>query len=318
MSSIYILAVFLCFRLTNGIIYVDPGNPYSFPTIQSAIDSVPSNNNQWFEISIKEGVFNEKVTIPSDKPFIHLKGEGMERTMVVWGDGDSIATSSTISFLADNTFVSRMTFVNSHNYPPKDHTDSEVWAVAARISGDKSAFYKCSFLGFQDTLYDEIGRHYFKDCTIEGAVDFIFGDGQSIYEQCRVLVNGGNIGWITAQGRLDENSPTGFVFNKCMITKISGGGKTFLGRAWKAYSRVIYYKSIISNIIVPEGWDDWQKDVNQLTFVEHECRGSGYDMSKRVEWVKKLSPQELQAFTNISYIDNEGWIKELPIDVFDQ
>ena len=55
-------------------------------------------------------------------------------------------------------------------------------AVAARIYGDKSAFYDCSFTGFQDTLWDVEGRHYFKNCNIKGAVDFIFGNGQSYYE----------------------------------------------------------------------------------------------------------------------------------------
>ena len=55
-------------------------------------------------------------------------------------------------------------------------------AVAAWILGDKSAFYNCSFIGFQDTLADMLGRHYYKGCYIEGVVDFIFGYGQSIYE----------------------------------------------------------------------------------------------------------------------------------------
>ena len=55
-------------------------------------------------------------------------------------------------------------------------------AVAARILGDKSAFYRCGFFGLQDTLWDVQGRHYYKSCTIEGAVDFIFGDAQSLYE----------------------------------------------------------------------------------------------------------------------------------------
>lgn len=55
-------------------------------------------------------------------------------------------------------------------------------ALAAMISGDKSAFYGCAFSGLQDTLLDDNGRHYFKLCTIEGAMDFIFGTGQSIYE----------------------------------------------------------------------------------------------------------------------------------------
>lgn len=55
-------------------------------------------------------------------------------------------------------------------------------AVALRISGDNAAFWGCRFLGAQDTLYDDQGRHYFKDCYIEGSVDFIFGDALSMYE----------------------------------------------------------------------------------------------------------------------------------------
>ena len=55
-------------------------------------------------------------------------------------------------------------------------------ALAARIYGDKSSFYECGFVGFQDTLWDVSGRHYFKNCYIEGGVDFIWGNGQSIYE----------------------------------------------------------------------------------------------------------------------------------------
>lgn len=96
--------------------------------------------------------------------------------------------------------------MNSHNYPPKSHSNNVTPAVAAMIRGDKSASYKCSFLGFQDTLLDDQGRHYFKNCNIEGAIDFMFGNGQSIYEKCRITVNTGILypsipGYITAQGR---------------------------------------------------------------------------------------------------------------------
>ena len=54
-------------------------------------------------------------------------------------------------------------------------------AVALRISGDKAAFYDCTLNGFQDTVCDDKGRHFFKDCTIQGTVDFIFGSGKSLY-----------------------------------------------------------------------------------------------------------------------------------------
>lgn len=60
-------------------------------------------------------------------------------------------------------------------------------AVAALIDGDKCAFYSVGFAGIQDTLWDSDGRHLFHRCTIQGAVDFIFGNGQSIYKVCHIL-----------------------------------------------------------------------------------------------------------------------------------
>lgn len=55
-------------------------------------------------------------------------------------------------------------------------------AVALRVSADNAAFVGCKFLGAQDTLYDHSGRHYYKECYIEGSVDFIFGNALSLYE----------------------------------------------------------------------------------------------------------------------------------------
>jgi len=54
-------------------------------------------------------------------------------------------------------------------------------AVALRSGGDKAAFYNCRLIGFQDTLCDDKGRHFFKNCYIEGTVDFISGSGKSLY-----------------------------------------------------------------------------------------------------------------------------------------
>lgn len=69
------------------------------------------------------------------------------------------------------------------------HLNSKVaQALAARIYGDKSAFIECGFLGFQDTLWDVGGRHYFSNCYIQGAIDFIFGSAQSFYEVTYIIV----------------------------------------------------------------------------------------------------------------------------------
>ncbi|KAL0368590.1 UNVERIFIED_CONTAM: putative pectinesterase 29 [Sesamum calycinum] len=120
-------------------------------------------------------------------------------------------------------------------------------AVAAMIQGDKSAFHRCGFFGLQDTLWDEQGRHYFRHCSIQGAVDFIFGAVVA-----RAL--NGVPGYITAQGRSHAQDTNGFVFKNCNIV---GNGKTFLGRPWREYARVVFYNTSMSSIVVPQGWDAW-------------------------------------------------------------
>ena len=60
--------------------------------------------------------------------------------------------------------------------------DTDAQAVAIRLSGDQAAFWGCGFFGAQDTLFDDDGRHYFKDCFIQGSMDFIFGNARSLFE----------------------------------------------------------------------------------------------------------------------------------------
>ncbi|KAH6808545.1 Pectin lyase-like superfamily protein [Perilla frutescens var. frutescens] len=303
-------------RRLNDIPTINVDKSETSSTIQAAIDAVPSNNKNWICISVQAGVYNEKVEIPSDKPFIYLKGEGMDSTRVVWDGHADILTSATFTSFADNIVVSGITFENSYNYPPNTSRNPVKQAVAAKISGEKSAFYKCGFLGYQDTLLDDKGKHYFILCNIEGAVDFIFGNGQSIYENCSISLNQGihSTGYIAAQARDNPDQTSGFVFKRCSV---DGKGNAFLGRAWKNFSRVIYFESTLSNVVVPQGWDIWSftGHEDRITFVEEECVGAGSKKSGRVKWEKTLTPWELQSFTSISYIDSEGWIRKLPIHV---
>ena len=55
-------------------------------------------------------------------------------------------------------------------------------AVAALVDGDRSSFYGCGFFSVQDTLCDMAGRHYYENCVIGGAVDFIFSNARSIFQ----------------------------------------------------------------------------------------------------------------------------------------
>lgn len=73
--------------------------------------------------------------------------------------------------------------VEMKNTAPAPEPDEDgAQAVALRVSGDEAAFYGCGMYGNQDTLLDDRGRHYFKECFIQGSIDFIFGYARSLYE----------------------------------------------------------------------------------------------------------------------------------------
>ncbi|KAB1202634.1 putative pectinesterase 55 [Morella rubra] len=294
-------------------ITVDKSGKGNFTTIQSAIDHVPVDNSRWIRVQISPGVYREKVIIEEHKPCILLDGAGNRFTSVEWNDHEDTRQSATFTSLAANIVAKGITFKNTYNGPFSLDKTQLTQAVAAEILGDKSAFHECAFYGVQDTLWDATGRHFFHQCYIQGGVDFIFGNGQSLYEKSTIKYSLGayatqySSGYITAQGRESANDPGGFVFSNCQI---NGSSKAYLGRAWKSYSRVIIANSYLSEIVVPVGWDAWNlkgKEA-QITYVEENCRGPGSDTSKRVPWMKKLSATELSQFLDASFIDQEGWL----------
>ncbi|OVA13603.1 Pectinesterase [Macleaya cordata] len=303
-------------------ITVDQLGHGNFSTIQSAIDSIPSNNNQWIRIHIGRGIYREKVVIPKDKPFILLEGEGRSRTMIQWGDHGQLNESPTFRSFADNFVARRVGFKNTYNHVITPGGDNpRIPAVAAMVSGNKSTFYDCGFFGLQDTLWDDQGHHYFYNCYIEGGVDFIFGMGQSLYEKCAISViaedllyqqnSGTQGGFITAQARDSSEATNGFVFKYC---NVFGSGKAYLGRAWRSHSRVLFYKSTLSDVVFPLGWNAWNFTGNEdpISYAEHQCTGPGSDTSQRVRWEKVLSPQMLTMLSRRTFIDNEGWIDQQP------
>ncbi|TVU37460.1 hypothetical protein EJB05_10776, partial [Eragrostis curvula] len=57
-------------------------------------------------------------------------------------------------------------------------------------------------------------------------------------------------GWVTAHVRQQRSSPGGLVFKGCTL---EGTGRQFLGRAWNRYATVVFYATIMRDVVVPEG-----------------------------------------------------------------
>lgn len=111
-----------------------------------------------------------------------------------------------ISAVNGRGFLARdITFQNTAG--PEKHQ-----AVALRSDSDLSVFYRCAMRGYQDTLYTHTMRQFYRECTITGTVDFIFGDGTVVFQNCQILVKKGlpdQKNTITAQGRKEADQPSG-------------------------------------------------------------------------------------------------------------
>ncbi|MED6163291.1 hypothetical protein PIB30_078435 [Stylosanthes scabra] len=292
------------------MITVSQSGNANFKTVQSAIDSVPKGNSQWIHIKISPGVYREKVLISSGKQCIYLEGGGSESTSIEWNDHGNAHFSATLIIKVPNIVARGIAFKNTYNTV---ETDKVIQAVAVRAHEDKIAFYDCQFIGVQDTLFDSYGRHYYKGCYIQGGVDFIFGSAQTIFEDSTIFFSmglGPKLDGVFIGSEREKDDSSGYVFKNCNFT--GTGGKATLGRSLNAYGRVIIANSVLSDVVRPEGWNSLKNDRSKITFVEEGNTGPGADKSKRVPWMKHLSGSELDHFLDMSYIDNEGWIANIP------
>ncbi|MBA0745772.1 hypothetical protein Gogos_008334 [Gossypium gossypioides] len=288
---------------TAILVRVDQSGKGDYKKIQDAIDAVPSDNKEPVFILVKPGIYQEKIVVPADKPFITISGLKANGTIITWNDGGDIFESPTFTVLASDFVARYLTIQNTFGARTK--------AVALRVSGDRAAFFGCRILAYQDTLLDDNGRHYYKNCYIEGAVDFICGNAASLFEKCHLHSLSEGDASITAQRRESPSEDTGFTFLGC---KITGVRSALLGRPWGAYSRVVFALSYMSGAILPQGWDDWGDTSKQSTtfYREYKCYGPGANARKRVEWSGKLTTEEAEFFMTKNMIGGRSWIRSTP------
>lgn len=307
------------------IVAADGSGDYT--SVQAALNACPDGAQSM--IFIKNGTYTEQVslgskTVASTKR-ISLVGESAKGVIIT--HSQSRASSGSPTFEDICTVKIYATDFYAENITIQNTAGNTGMAEALYTAGDRQTFKNCRILGYQDTYRSKKGtRGYFKNCWIEGAVDFIYAGGVLFFDDCTInCVKGG--GYITAPEDavatipktttvVDKFIRIGFFFRNCNITANIDvpDNSYYLGRPWNINSGTIYLNCKLGKHIRPIGWQTWNGNETSACFAEYNSMnsdGAPIDVSARATWSFQLpkadvdnllSPENIYARVNSSVV----------------
>jgi pectin methylesterase-like acyl-CoA thioesterase len=290
----------------------------AYHTVQAAIDALPETGG---DIAIAPGSYREKIIVR--KAGVHLRGTGTAPDQVVLVYGDSALTaggtfrSATLDASGDDFHLTNLTVQNDWWLDPA-HPPSQ--AVALFVTGDRDVFRRIRLLGHQDTLYaakprdGRMARQYFRDCYVEGHVDFIFGNAKAYFDRCEIHGVAAPEVMYTAQSKNAPQEDSGYVFDHCVLTADAGAGEISLGRAWRKYASVVFLDTEIRAPVIKAGWREWtpgQTDTfNTAYYAEYRSTGLGASPQTREPLSHQLSTAEARRWRLAGFFKGDlTWLR---------
>ncbi|GHT38067.1 hypothetical protein AGMMS49965_00320 [Bacteroidia bacterium] len=279
----------------NAIV-VDRAGRGNFRTVQAAIDSVRAFDPKGtVTIFIRNGVYKEKIELPTHVCNVRLIGESRDKTIITYDDHANINKMGTFRTY---TFLVRGNDITIENLTIENNAEQLGQAVALHLEGDRIIIRNCRLLGNQDTVYTgrENCRHYFENCHIEGTTDFIFGPSTCWFEQCEIFCKKNS--YITAAST-PATIAFGYIFNRCNISLAENVSSMYLGRPWRPYAMTLFMNCQLPENINSAGWDNWRNEENEKTarYMEYNNTGKGAATNQRARWAKVLTAKEAAAYT---------------------
>lgn len=308
-------------RLFDAV--VDLNGKGTHTSVQAAIDDAPKNRTTPYLIFIANGTYEEFVNVPKDKPFLHFIGQDREKTVITrmltsasnaTGEGGEEAWTHSWRNSANTGYQEAVTMIYAPDCYAEGLSFENRWGVEKLIgpmaeamytANTRIAFRDCRFRSFQDTWQTAVtkagatinAKQYASDCLIEGAVDYIYGDGNILIENSTFY----NVryGSVIAAAAHAEGTEWGYVFKGCVIDGVNkvnpsvygtdkldyingkGWGQA-LGRPWKNAPITVFLNTTLKFDIDPRGWRDMS--AYPKLFAEYKTigkNGNPVDMSGR-------------------------------------
>ena len=272
-----------------------------FRTIDEAIEVCRAFMEYQKVIYVKNGVYKEKLIVPSWLTNITICGEDRDKTIITYDDHANLRLEGTerkMGTFRTYTLKIEVTNITIKNITIENNAAKLGQAVCIHTEGDNLTFENCRILGNQDTIYTGTpGTHcYFHNCYIEGTTDFIFGPSTAWFENCELHSKANS--YITAAST-PQGQKYGYIFNHCRLTAEPGVDKVYLGRPWRPYAHTLFMNCKMGSHICPLGWDNWRNKENEKTtrYEEYNNSGAGAPGKQRATWSRQLTKKEVASVT---------------------
>lgn len=225
-------------------------------TIQSAFNAAPAGSSVPYVIFVKEGIYDERPSLPDNKTNICLIGASKDDVIITGNkrsgvEGFTTSTCQTMEIFADNFYCENMTIRNTAGVNAGQ-------AVALKVYADKAVFKNVRLLGYQDTHLtsnNPSDRQYYLNCDIHGTVDFIFNDGSIFFDHCLIYIEDRTTGNVICAPATSQQNAYGYVFSNCTIDGASSqDGVYSLGRPWQNKPRAVYINTKMNILPSAGAW----------------------------------------------------------------
>ncbi len=289
-----------------------------FATVQGAIDFVPANNNKRVVITVRKGTYTEIVYVGSNKPFVTVRGEDREQSIIRYANNNNFNLTSTTTRAVFGVDAADFTLENItlRNTTPQGGSQAE----AFRGNNNRIVLNRVNLYSFQDTLLLQGQSNqggFVTDSYIEGDVDFLWGAGAVFFQNTELKMLRTDAFYTQIRNGSGRN---GYVFVNCKLTRpssaITGAYLTRIDPDDFPFSQVVFINTQMDAHIRPDPWrfDNPGLAVTaanypNIRFWEYnstKLNGTPFDVSQRHPISRQLTAAEAGQWSDPAFVLG-GW-----------
>jgi pectin methylesterase-like acyl-CoA thioesterase len=297
-----------------------------FNTVQGAIDFVPANNPQPVTITVRRGSYTEIVYVRSSKPFITVRGEDRNASVIQYPNNENLNSgSSPRAMFGVDAPDFTLENITLHNTTTKFNSENRTrQSEAFRGNNNRILLNQVTLKSFQDTLLLQsrpgvTQGGFVNESYIEGDVDFLWGTGTVFFRNSELKMITSNAYYTQIR---NDSTKNGYVFLNSRLTAAPGVTGAYLSRIDPdvfPYSQVVFIDSVMGPHIRPEAWRFDNPDLPggatptnypNIKFWEYNSRDTGgapIDVSQRHPLSRQMTAEEAAFWRNPANVLG-GWV----------